>query len=73
MWMIEEIFSTSLTEIGKTMAKEKKMILLFDNCSAHRVDVWVEKVKLYFLPANFLWTMALCKMQRSTLGSVWCN
>jgi hypothetical protein len=35
------------------MTKEKKMILLLlGYCSAHKVDVWLENVKLEFLPAN---------------------
>jgi hypothetical protein len=34
------------------MAKEKKkMLLLLDNCSAHRVDVWLGNVELEYLPA----------------------
>jgi hypothetical protein len=52
-WMTKEIFFNWLIEIDKTMAEVKKNILLLvDNCCAHRVDVRLETIKLEFLPAN---------------------
>jgi hypothetical protein len=50
--MKKETFSNWLTETDKSMAKVKKKILLPDNCSAHKVDVRLENVKLEFLPAS---------------------
>jgi hypothetical protein len=51
-WIMKETFSNWLTETDKSMAKVKKKILLPDNCSAHKVDVRLENVKLEFLPAS---------------------
>jgi hypothetical protein len=50
-WMTKEIFCNWLIETHKTMAKEK-IIILLDNCSAHRVDGRQEYVKLDFLPVS---------------------
>jgi hypothetical protein len=47
--MTKEIFCNWLFETDKTIVKEKKILLLLDNCSAHRVDGQQEYVKLDFL------------------------
>jgi hypothetical protein len=74
-----KFFLIGYTEIDKTMVKEKKILLLADNCSAHRVDGQLENVKLDFLPASCMSlfqpleqdiTVYKNTIQRSTLGRV---
>lgn len=52
-WMTSALFKEWLLDFNKTMRlRNRKALLLLDNCSAHKVDLRLENVTLQFLPAK---------------------
>ncbi|XP_049514014.1 tigger transposable element-derived protein 6-like [Dermacentor silvarum] len=52
-WMTRELFTQWLLQLDDTMKKkDRKIILIVDNCSAHIVNVRLTNVKLEFMPPN---------------------
>ncbi|XP_064468650.1 tigger transposable element-derived protein 6-like [Ornithodoros turicata] len=52
-WMTKVLFAEWLVELDQEMARKgRKILLLLDNCSAHRVNPRLSNVELLFLPPN---------------------
>ncbi|XP_057336463.1 tigger transposable element-derived protein 4-like [Microplitis mediator] len=52
-WMTKELFKDWLRKVNKQMIiKQKKILLIIDNCTAHTDLLKLENVKILFLPAN---------------------
>ncbi|XP_037521072.1 tigger transposable element-derived protein 4 [Rhipicephalus sanguineus] len=52
-WMTGELFAQWLGKLDKKFERcGRKVLLLVDNCSAHKVDVETKAIELAFLPAN---------------------
>lgn len=65
-WMTKALFEEWLLELDQEMAtKRRKILLLLDNCSAHRVSPRLTNVELLFLPAN-----STCKTQPLDMGII---
>lgn len=65
-WMTKVLFAEWLVELDQQMAaKGRKILLLLDNCSAHRVNPRLTNVDLLFLPPN-----STCKTQPLDMGII---
>ncbi|KAK8771219.1 hypothetical protein V5799_025538 [Amblyomma americanum] len=52
-WMTGELFKQWLMKVDKKFERcGRKILLLVDNCSAHKIEVQTNAVELAFLPAN---------------------
>ena len=52
-WMMDSIFKTWLNNLNKKMKQEgRKILLLIDNCSAHKIDSEYSNVEVMLLPKN---------------------
>ena len=51
-WMTSEIFVSWVKEIDKKMKKNRKIVLVVNNCSAQPQIPGLQSVELVFLPPN---------------------
>jgi hypothetical protein len=52
-WMVSELWKNWLTKFDKQMVREKrKILLLVDNVSTHKIPVELKAIELAFLPPN---------------------
>lgn len=52
-WMSRELFTKWIVRVNNEMAdKNRKILLILDNCSAHLVDTRLSNIRVEFLPPN---------------------
>lgn len=65
-WMSRDLFAEWLVEFDRDMArKNRKVLLVLDNCAAHHVQLSLSAVKVLFSPPN-----ATCKIQPLDMGII---
>lgn len=70
-WMTGELFKKWLLKFDRRMELGKRQVLLIvDNCSAHKVDAELKATRLVFLPANT--TAALQPMDQGVIRNIKC-
>ncbi|XP_064488391.1 tigger transposable element-derived protein 4-like [Ornithodoros turicata] len=68
-WMTGELFKWWRKKLDRKFELQKRRVLLIvDNCSAHKVDVELKSIELAFLPANT--TAALQPMDQGIIKNV---
>ncbi|XP_066293140.1 tigger transposable element-derived protein 6-like [Branchiostoma lanceolatum] len=52
-WMTGEIFTEWVKKVDRDMGRrQKKILLVLDNCTAHPKDVQLENIRVLYLPSN---------------------
>lgn len=70
-WMTGDLFRKWLLKFDRRMELGgRRVLLVVDNCSAHKVDVELRATKLVFLPANT--TAALQPMDQGVIRNIKC-
>ncbi|KAM7296881.1 tigger transposable element-derived protein 6-like, partial [Ixodes scapularis] len=68
-WMTGELFKKRLKKLDRKFELSNRQVLLIvDNCSAHKVDVELKAIKLMFLPPNT--TAALQPMDQGVIKNI---
>lgn len=71
-WMTTELFEDWLKAFDEDMEKQqRKVLLLLDNCSAHKVSCPLKAVRLMFLPPNT--TSVLQPLDKGIIRSLKCS